>query len=624
MEPASGVSGVQPETWAKYLKPTLDPLRGQDLLWTCALVDMQNAELAVLPTGYGKTLAALGYYGILRERGMVNRVLWLVPTDALRDQLVPRLDGQDLFNQRRTVAQEGAQTLGLGLTEAVVAEKVSRTFRYHRENKAEIFIATYQQVANEDGFFRELLEDAEGYWRWLIVCDEAHHLALDAKWGPAVHRLPFARILYLSATPMRSDRKLLQGVPLKQTQDGEWTYDAAVEISYVEALREQAIRQPVGHIQHYFVDAETRDGDHVRITTELLQREDVTDLSSYEAKRGLRYCKNYLSTIINDALLCLEEKLIRQPTQHQMLVFAMSCDHAAAVAGHFNELESGSADWIGITRSDHLNKAVLKRFTDNKLKVLVQVDKAGEGFDNKRCSILVFLHLIHSETKLFQQLGRGLRRNRTLRFEEDVADVFASADTPIAAQIRELEAQWRTYKVIDDDTDGGSDGPGGDIFDLRIPDLLIYNAEWYRTDHVSPRSRPVTPPEWMTRAAQETGVPVEKLVEAFAYMPRGGNGASGGPGTPSEATLLAYYQEQVKHATSKVAYYIVRSICGRDAFRSDWTGTVKKRINERWAVRCGKHKDMVAEDFRRKHQWLKELALEIKEMGIPGWLKPDA
>lgn len=635
MEPEGAVPGVQPEAWRRYLRGSVEGRRGQVQLWEWAATTDEERGLAVLPTGYGKTRAAGGVYVIFRGRGIVDRLLWLVPTDALREQLIPppTKSGE---RPKPTVAQELRQDFGVPMHEGVVIEKTDRDLRYHAEDRAEIFVATYQQVlagARRDGpdFLQMLLhwpiERTARFGRWMVVCDEVHHLSVEGEWGKLAHGLPnVVRWLYLSATPIRTDRRPLYGVPIKgDLRTGEPTYDAAAYVSVNQALEEGAIRQPKGHIGHYFVDTRTNDGKELRITTEMLREEAVNDYPTFEVRRGLRYIEKYLSPMLLDAAACLDDKLLRHPGEHQMLINAMSNDHAEAVSNHINrnELITGGADWIGMKRDDSQNKDILRRFQANELRCLVQVDKAGEGFDNKRCSVLVFLNLTRSETKVMQQLGRGLRRNLSIPIEDDILDAFASADTPIADQIRELEASFRTYE----DAPEAQDDRGAADRDVKLPQWSVLQALWDRTEVIGPQAQPAVYPEWMVRASAAEGVPIEKLFRCMFYRP-GGEDAGGPPvgverlASRDEGVRLAHYREQVNLAVSRIAGKAVRVMCSGGAFRPEWLGKVKKAIHLEWIKENNRgHGGMIADDYEAKYHWLERLTAEVNAERIPVWMR---
>ena len=627
MESSRNAPSVEPVAWTEYLPKAVSGWLGQQRLWQHNAQSMPEQlidRLFVGPTGYGKTRAASVDYVLAREQGYVNRLLWLVSTDALRQQLLG-LDTRDQYDRPGlTIAEVLADLTGLRMLDAIAADPIARTLRYHLEDRAEIFVATYQQLlGNGLGFLQELTDTAGGRYRWGCVRDEVHHLPMDGRWAELsdTTSLPRFYTLSMSATPVRTDRKVLRGVPARQLDDGTWTYAATVEVSIKQALEEGAIRPPTGHIAHYFIDAETADGQQIRITTESLAAEGVTDFSSYEAKRGLRYNGAFLSSLIVEATSGLEGALLRQPGEHQMLVFAMSCAHAEFLCrDYFNDPEvgePGSADWVGVTRSTAQNDGVLQRFKAGELKILVQVAKAGEGFDNPRCSHLLFLHLIRSEQRLFQELGRGMRRNHRISRENDLAYVYASADTPIAELVKRLEAELRSYREDEREADDRDPVERG----ITLPELMVLDAEWYRTDRFGPAAQPAAYPDWMQRCHEQTGTPLEQIAMVYSYIPVNGTAPAGKPRERSEREKVAYWQDAVTKATRAVAGYVCTHFAPNRVGDKELFRRVIRQIHGRWKGQRGGHDAMLSEDFRQKYDWLRGMTDELNAGALPSWLE---
>jgi superfamily II DNA or RNA helicase len=623
MESSGSLSQVQSDTFKKYLNPIIGLRTGQRRLFEMRAIQTLdytsvNKLHVVLPTGYGKTLSAVGDYLICREIGLVDRLLVLVPTDEQRKQWSRK-------------ARENAADLGHAITGALQFDKHERAIKHHQAGRAEIFVASYQQMLSRvDGVWLGSLMETGN---WMIVFDEFHHLAEERSWGREAARLQKEKrcraALYLSATPIRTDRKFTTGGGFERSGEGEWEFKADVFVSLEEALKEEAIRKPVGRIQHYFVDV-LPDGDDtpIRITTEMLREANVTDFSAFEAKRRLRYVSKYLSKMLLDAVSSLHTQNLEHPGQHQMLVFAMSCNHAEAVTLQLNAIAGPDfADWIGVNRPEHVNQTVLDRYKNNNLQCLVQIDKAGEGFDNERSSVLVFLHLIKSGTKIWQQIGRGLRRNSNIEnFAEDICIIFASADTVIAELIASLELSLSL-----------SEGEERDKIDDReesewplIPELMVVDAIFDRTDLVGDiRQDPEA--ETLIRMAITCGAPASLFEGDSEWLRKfrsrlTGNAATTGTAIfDDETAKIKYFLDRCERAAGTFACQAAR-LYGQGnggGFEKTWIGDFKKLINGRWKKISGKgHDAMMADDFRQKYEWLRseyEAMRDAREM--PSWLR---
>lgn len=619
MEPKSNVSTVQSAPWKQFFRFNGEARRGQSDLWN-AVLKTEGPYLALLPTGYGKTLAACGTYVIARAQDRATRLLVLVPTDQQRTQWAN--------GAKKNLARCG-YTLRLG---AYLISKEPRDLRYCEDGHAEVFVATYQQAHTDPQFWARLL----GSGKWFVVFDECHHLHVDGRWGQETNEFDTAERLYLTATPMRHDGRTLIGVPRRTRDDGASELRPTVNVSYGEAVDEEAVRPVRVHVHHYFVDVQSPDGRVERLTTERMREEGVTDFADYETKYQLRYCEKYLSSILLDATRMLDARNILHPGQHQMLVFAMTCRHAEAVARALNGImEPGFADWIGMTRRDQENEAVLSAYESNRLQCLVQVDKAGEGFDNVRCSVLVFLHLIKSATKNTQQIGRGLRRNESIPFESDECQVFASADSPMLDVARDLEnaAELIVAEQSKEAREVSAREKSSNV--ATIPSVAVVSAQLDRVEIVCVGTS--TPSVDMRRAAfaadwlRSKGVPdVEKMPASALINVADGIGEQQRAKSPAselfanESLKLDFWRSKVKQGAGLLARNVVqlRADADGERFERSLLGDTIRAIHSEWIRRSGNgHDAMTAEHLQKKYDWIRGVNEALKEGVVPPWIR---
>lgn len=603
------------EPWRQYIQPAEEfrPWRKQAELWAIAAVAGADWKaLAILTTGYGKTIAALGAYLIRREKRIVNRMLVLVPTDQQRTQWVAH-------------AITGTATLGgkIGRVEAVTKEP------WNLRDDVELWVATYQQLTDPE-FWNELLMHND----WFLVPDECHHLAEEGVWGPAVQSLRAKERLLLTATPFRTDRQLVAGMPGRVCEDGKFEPDHTVKVTYEAALKERAVRAFQVNLYHYDIEVERGDGERLTLTTEKLRNEGITTLKGFaewEAKQQLRYRPSFVSPMLEGAVTALYERDIVAPSENQMLVFAMTCRHAQAVCGMLNASEgSGFADWIGVARPAVENKRALERFMANKLRCLVNVDKAGEGFDNKRCCVLVFLHLVNSETRIVQQLGRGCRRNPALSFMSDVCVVIVSADSPVAKVALSMECQSNGKKPVRHEGDGNDDGRLG-----HIPEWTVVNSELDRIEVLGETNRAAgyevrEARAWLVDALKRRGsdlslvdsLPLEALAAIGAKL--GAVPANGtGHAARTTAKLVADSHKTERERVDSAVKICARAACIRKDghVESARIGVFIQAVHTEWIRQGGlRAKDMTTAEMRRKHEWVRQIHEALKRTGeVPLW-----
>jgi superfamily II DNA or RNA helicase len=629
MEHEADAPKLQPEPWQKFFpRLSLEPHLGQRQVFESAASDPVGDKLIVMPTGYGKTLSGAGYYVIRRELGLVNRCLWVVSSDEQLKQLSPVPD-KKTGKRDPTVSDRIAGWFGLSCHETVTATGAPSEYLMHRKNRAEIFPVSYQFLRMQATYFSELLDSEEGDWRWLVIADEAHHLGLKGSWAEWLEdRLPRVETLYMSATPLRTDKTPLRNVPSKPAEDGSGsTYDARVERTWKQAMDEHAIRRPKAHVQEWQLEFKDRAGQPVTVTTSQLRDLDITnenDFDKWVVKHDLHYTMTYLQRIIFDAINRLNEKRTQWPGTHQMLVFAMSCSHAKFlvhdVFNKLDELVGADADWIGVARPAAENKEVMDKYKAGKLSVLVQVDKAGEGFDNPPSSVALFLNLIQSNTKLLQQLGRILRRLFDIPYEQDIADVFANSSHPVIDVVRSMQPTDKNYDEPGEDDDTG-DG-GGDRIWPSLPELLEITAQWIRTNIVEPEgTQPLYSPDVIV-AADQFGLSPE-IVKEVVRVAQGKTAEAVETKPAGEIGLQAVMRDRVDRTMRLVVSHAI-GLTAQNGGVDDakqLAGRIKKNLNTRWKAENVGHDSMLSEDFGRKYTWLRDIDEEMKRTReVPSWL----
>jgi superfamily II DNA or RNA helicase len=606
MEFTSGVRGVSPGQDPSRWEPHVALWRGQrdlyELLWST-----QKTRYAVqAPTGYGKTWMVCIAHAVLRDQQRITRTLVIVPTTTQNDQYVG------------TAAQGGItedlHTLGIPYVGIEWCDGGTRAIRSHRQNTAAIFITNVHKIISDPGFFADLCSTGA----WLIVADEHHHYAADRSWGKAIQQLNFTVLLGLSATPVRADK---QQTVLNGANDIVITVEDAIH-------REHAIRPIKAHVSNYFVDIVKGDADTpVRFSLDRLAEEAAgQEISEWEAQKKIRYNGTYLAQILTEALNCLQAKNAVHPCEHQVLVFTMSCKHAAHVAAQINAAvqEDGFAQWIGVGpngRDETTNTAILERFQTKTFPCLVQVNKAGEGFNNKRCSVAVFLNLIGDTPMARQQLGRAMRRNTALPWRQDVADIFASSDAKIVSLLKSYEEATQPDEeqraLLDDDASGCDTTP---LRLWRIPDLFVLDVEYIATTLCYPFGTLEASVEALRpQVTQQYGFyPTDEQVKAalIAILAEKQRPAQASPKLRFKAV-----KDSVKGAVGTLAANALRCLYG-PIFTNQQLGQACQAINARWVYTTGvRQKDLTEEELRAKYTWVQEVNTAIQETReVPVWL----
>jgi len=575
----------------------------------------KTKELKVeLPTGYGKTFVICAAYATLKDLGYVDRALIVVPSD-------------EQFKSYLNDIEADMKKMGAKITAAVPAHS-DFGLKMHFKNQAEIFVTTIQSLSVRENNQR-IAYDYIPKGKWLLALDEFHRLKKESKWGEAIKDItPVNFTLAVSATPNRTDRadKVIDG-------------DIDVKISLTEALDEGAIRPVAVYSSGYTLDISFGgENEPQRFTTKQLIDElniKGKDISSAEVKKELRYYPKYLNKILLDAMAQLDNLQLLKPKEHKMLVFGMGVSHAKLICDQINKIsDKKRADWIGVQstvkkdddtsfqigRSDKVNNQVIENFKKGEIDVLVQVRKAAEGFNDVKCSVLLFLNLVGDSVLLRQMIGRGLRRNYNVEVDngqraiEDRCYIYVSDDHPGLDYIKTLEDQ----SYIEANKKEIKEREQSDKVRIyNIPDFYLLSADKTSEEIHYPCGSLNKIKEDMKQHAKNNNlnlienIPDKDLNKYFkSFMETEYN---------MKPTVLSTNQQReeckkkVDNATSllaqsvaKIKYNHSQTIVG------SIIGDHKKVINQRWIrVERIRHSEMTIQDFERKYKWIKSISDDL-------------
>lgn len=209
----------------------------------------------------------------------------------------------------------------------------------------------------------------------LIIVDEAHHATADTTWGKVLASFPRARVLGVTATPIRLD-----GTGLRDC------FDVMVIGPTVADLTARGALVPLKAFAPALVSTEglhTRAGEF--IASELAERADNT-------------------TVTGDAVAHYN----RLAAGKAAVAFCVSVQHAKHVADSFSAAGIPAQSVDG-TMDRALRRTIVQAFTSGALRVLTSCDLVSEGFDVPRIECGISLRPTQSEGLWLQQVGRILR-----------------------------------------------------------------------------------------------------------------------------------------------------------------------------------------------------------------------
>ena len=388
---------------------TFIPRKGQQDLIKALPDTREGDQLSVQwPTGYGKSIGFALAWKHCYNTGLANRLLIVVANDTQRQQMVNdfagdcKMVGAPCHKGVWAIDREGTTPIKATIDDGAV------------------FICTVQQLdssrrSGDNGLIKSLMQISKT--KWMVGFDEYHHYGEGMSWGDSAKEiLKLSKFTAaMSATPYRRTADLIFNEP-------------KLVVTYTEAVEEGAVKRMICHAYDYKVTVLGYNDDPTNYTTsELLDMVD-DKIDVWEERCNIRYSPQYLHPLIIEPLARLDIKRV-ECSKAQMLVRAMSCNHAKAVCEQIKVFSGGkSVDWIGTGyngRSNEENRAALDRFCppkingtrpDPTLDILVQVSMAGEGFDSINvCEIIDFFPVSKKArngraTQDKQFYGRGARR----------------------------------------------------------------------------------------------------------------------------------------------------------------------------------------------------------------------
>jgi superfamily II DNA or RNA helicase len=592
-----------------------DPRIGQQQVFD-ALSHHQNILNVKLPTGYGKTFTCCGVYSLLKRLGRVNRLLVIFPRDAQLEQFLNDAPSDDLPMANIDPPHQVVDLRKVG----------TGAIRDHRNNARQIFVTTIQALIQPsgNGLVVELLKSGQ----WMICVDEHHHYGEDKTWGRTVRSLSRAFLLVLSATPHRS------------LSDGAFG-PAHVEVSYRQAEREKAVKRLVGHAYHYELEVE-ENGLIRKLTTRDLAiaagGDDPDRIEKLRIERKMRWAPRFQSPLIEIPLERMQAERLKTGRRLQALFTAMCVSHAEYVCGQICDMYPElRVDWVGtgeFGRDPDKNKEVLKKFCPPKdaegkraepqLDVLVHVGIAGEGLDAILVSEIIHLTTASLNNRTNQINGRAARY---------LPDVTGNISFDASSELAEKQYTGEAIMdAMDDAPPIRDDKPptdDDDDFPPEPPDnpIHIEKIDFVGVDsgHAGVQAfvrlmEQDQPAKYnldeMNKNSDDARWP--HMLEAYKTMRRFEAEQQ------NDSAVLAQWTNAVNTLHSQVAGMIVR-LRRREGLLVDKivVKTIKHRINDRKQRAHGVFNDSNRHiDTGKAHYaWLKALDQEIRQQGIPKWLK---
>jgi len=226
----------------------------------------------------------------------------------------------------------------------------------------------------------------EQHRQWLnsvkqATIDEAHHVLMNNKWGKGLQLLPNAKILGVTATPIRADRKSLH-----RAQGG--VFDTMVVGPTMRELID------AGYLCEYKVFGPPASIDVAEVRTSA-----GGDFSPEDLREA-----SHKSTITGDIV----DTYMKLTPGKQAIAFLVDVEDAVRAAQAF-QAQGIRAEAVSAKTPDAVRSELVRKFSSGEIQVLCNVDLFGEGFDVPAVEVVIMGRPTQSLGLYVQQFGRALR-----------------------------------------------------------------------------------------------------------------------------------------------------------------------------------------------------------------------
>ena len=411
--------------------------------------------------GTGKTKAAMAAAKYLRLHNVIDTVVYLVPSD----------------NLRHGAAQE-SERFSIPLREG----KKDAIFDFQYEYGV---VLTYHQIGNPQ--YQNLLRNYCDTRKVMVIADEMHHLGDNLRWGDAYSNTFGKALVTLltTGTPFRSDGARIPGVDYVD-RPGKNMAECVCHYSYgyAEALQDGAVRPVNFKPWNGTVSwkARTLNGQEVSHAIGENLR-DVYPAPEYELKkvRSLEGDRRWhvfdtprdtdKAKYLLEQLAAADQKLLSlRKANHPWaggLIVARDTEHADEIARLMEQITGQAPEIVHSKDTDSASR--LRRFTGKpeygynrevtRKRWLVSVGMVSEGVDIPFLRVLVWATNISAPLRFYQIVGRVLRKESGVEFQD--AEVFIPEEPSWWELAQTMREAVGIYRIKQDRKEGGG-GTGGE------------------------------------------------------------------------------------------------------------------------------------------------------------------
>ncbi|MDO4252580.1 MAG: DEAD/DEAH box helicase [Rothia sp. (in: high G+C Gram-positive bacteria)] len=362
--------------------------------------------MAVATPGAGKTTFALTVAKELFNRGTINRLTVVAPTDHLKKQWA-----------------DAAARVGIS---------IDPNFKNSDGSHAQGFqgvALTYSQVANKPLLHRARTENA----RTLVILDEIHHAGDALTWGDGLQEAfePALRRLALTGTPFRSDQAKIPFIRYEEGTDGLLRSRADYSYGYGPALKDHVVRPVIFMAYSGQMRWRTSAGQEIAAN---LGEGFSKDVTAQAWRTALDPKGQWIPTVLQAANQRLMQ--VRQSVPDAGgLVIASDHEDARAYAAQLQHI-TGQKPTL-VLSDDKSASQKIEDFSAGNQSWMVAVRMVSEGVDVPRLAVGVYATSTSTPLFFAQAVGRFVRARR----RGETASVFLPSVPQLMVLANEMETE---------------------------------------------------------------------------------------------------------------------------------------------------------------------------------------
>ncbi|WP_242314404.1 DEAD/DEAH box helicase family protein [Bacillus cereus group sp. BfR-BA-01355] len=374
--------------------------------------------VVVLPTGAGKTgVMAISPFGLSK-----GRVLIITPQLVIKDHVVDSLDPSEINNfwLKHKIFDKFEH-----LPKVVEYDKDTHDEELENSN---IVILNIHKLSPQ--YKKSLLNKVDKNFFDMIIVDEAHHSPAKT-WQQALDYFNEAKVLKVTGTPFRADRKEIHGKMIVNYRLGQAMHDGIVKSLKNFVLQPEKIMLTID------------DDPSQTYTLDQLREEGIKESDYITRSVALSdVCNQH---IIESSIEHLKQKKSESDVPHKIIAVCCSIEHAQRVKALYEKTGLRSV----IVHSDlkkQNKETALRMIESHQTDVVIHVAMLGEGYDHPYLSIAAIFRPYRSLAPYSQFIGRILRRipETETKSESDNIGVV------IAHEELGLQELWEEYKQEQD------------------------------------------------------------------------------------------------------------------------------------------------------------------------------